>query len=160
MKSVGEILSDLYDERFIQKAQSYSKMYESWKDITEKNGIAAAVDYSRIKDLEKGILYIEMDHPGWKQILQTKQSKLLHDFRVRFPDLEITGLSLILGKNGPKNNCEEITQDEPIAQKETDDTEKKEIETKIINKGFDAIKDEDFKESLKKLGQAIEDSGH
>jgi hypothetical protein len=42
-----------------------------------------------------------MDHPGWKQILQTKQSKLLYDFRVRFPELEISGISLMLGRGEP-----------------------------------------------------------
>jgi predicted nucleic acid-binding Zn ribbon protein len=98
MKTAGEILSVLFDERFVKKAQGYSKLFDSWKDITEKNGIAAAADHSRIKDLDNGMIQIEMDHPGWKQILQTKQGKLLNDFRYRFPELEITGISLILSK--------------------------------------------------------------
>jgi hypothetical protein len=96
MSTVGEILSDLFDEQFVKKAQSYSKFFDSWKDITEKNGIASAADYSRIKDLTKGVLLIEVDHPGWKQILQTKQGKLLNDYRYRFPDLGIEGISLTL----------------------------------------------------------------
>jgi hypothetical protein len=102
MKSAGEILSVLFDEHFVKKAQDYSRLFDSWKDITAKNGIAAAADHSSIKDLDNGILLIEMDHPGWKQILQTKQSKFLNDFRYRFPELEITGISLVLSK--PKGN--------------------------------------------------------
>ena len=98
MKTVGDVLSNLFDERFLQKARSSSKLFDSWTDITAKNGIAAVADHSKIKDLDNGILLIEMDHPGWKQILQTKQSKLLHDFRYRFPDLNISGISLILGQ--------------------------------------------------------------
>ena len=96
MKTAGEILSALFDKQFVEKAQGYSKLFDSWADITEKNGISSAAAHSRIKDLEKGILIIELDHPGWKQILQTKQSKFLNDFRLRFPDLEITGISLML----------------------------------------------------------------
>jgi predicted nucleic acid-binding Zn ribbon protein len=96
MKTAGEILSTLFDEGFMKKAQGASKLFDSWADITEKNGIAAAGDHSQIKDLEKGILLIETDHPGWKQILQTKQSKLLHDFRYRFPELNIEGISFML----------------------------------------------------------------
>jgi predicted nucleic acid-binding Zn ribbon protein len=102
VKTAGEILSVLFDERFVKKAEECSKLFDSWKDITEKNGIAAAADHSRIKDLDSGILRIETDHPGWKQILQTKQGKLLNDFRYRFPELEITGVFLVLSK--PKGN--------------------------------------------------------
>ena len=105
MRTAGDILSSLFDERFMEKARGYSKFFDSWKDITEKNGIAAASDHSRIKDLDKGIVLIEMDHPGWKQILQTKQSKLLNDFRIRFPQLDISGISLML------ENSEQQTKD-------------------------------------------------
>jgi len=103
MKIAGEILSTLFDEQFLKKAQSYSEFYDSWADITAKNGIAAAAEHSRIKDLDKGLLLIEMDHPGWKQILQTKQSEILNDFRIRFPELDISDISLILG-HIDKNN--------------------------------------------------------
>ena len=96
MKTVGDILSSLFDEQFTQKAQGYSKLFASWEDITAKNGIAAVAAHSKIKELEKGILIIEADHPGWKQIIQTKQSKLLNDFRYRFPKLNISGISLTL----------------------------------------------------------------
>lgn len=96
MKTAGDIISALFDERFVKKAQGFSKFFDSWTDITEKNGIASAADHSKIKELDKGIVLIEIDHPGWKQILQTKQSKLLNDFRYRFPELEISGISLML----------------------------------------------------------------
>jgi len=168
MNSIGEIVSALFDERFIEKAQGYSKLFNSWKSITEKNGIASAVDHSRIKELEKGILCIEVDHPGWKQILQTKQSKLLYDFRVRFPDLDISGLSLMLGNGRQKTEENKIDEDPPITQPSdfqsggaqqdvTDESEKK--KTPPL-RGYDSIKDEDFRESLRKLGQTIEDSSH
>ena len=99
MKTVGDILSVIFDKQFVEKAQGYSKFFDSWTDITEKNGIASAAAHSRIKELDRGIVQIEIDHPGWKQILQTKQSKLLNDFRIRFPKLDILGISLILGQS-------------------------------------------------------------
>ncbi len=157
MKTAGDILSALFDEQFMKKAQSYSKFFDSWKDITAKNGIAAAADHSRIKDLDRGILQIEMDHPGWKQILQTKQSKLLNDFRIRFPEMEISGISLILGKSEPDTELQDPT---PSVTAEAEPVEAtKEPPQEAISQtavtGLDAIKDEEFKESLKKLGQSI-----
>jgi len=162
MKTAGDILSALFDERFIKKAQSYSKFFDSWKDITAKNGIAAAADHSRIKDLDRGILQIEMDHPGWKQILQTKQSKLLNDFRIRFPEMEISAISLILGKSEPDTEPQAPTPSAVTATAEAAVAEPVEVieatqepisQTAVT--GLDAIKDEEFKETLKKLGQSI-----
>ena len=153
MKTAGDILSALFDDGFVKKAQGYSKLFNSWTDITEKNGIAAAADHSRIKDLDKGILIIEMDHPGWKQILQTKQSKLLNDFRYRFPDYNISGISLMLsrGESLKEIQAEEKTQttENVIRTQEAKPQEKPAIS------GLDAISDDDFKEKLKNLGQTI-----
>ena len=154
MKTAGDILSALFDEGFVEKAQGYSKLFDSWGDITAKNGIAAAAAHSRIKDLDRGILLIEMDHPGWKQILQTAQSKLLNDFRRRFPELDISGISLILGHSEPQTSDQRTeTPPEPaVANKLTADIEER---TEPEVRGYDAIKDADFKESLKKLEQTI-----
>ena len=163
MKTAGDILSSLFDERFIQKAQGYSKLFDSWTDITAKNGIAAAADHSRVKNLDKGILLIEMDHPGWKQILQTKQSKLLNDFRIRFPGLDISGISLILG-SARESNEEQADESAEVIEKQFDKNppeklqEKKKKNSKTAKQtsaGLDAIKDDEFKEKLKKLGQTI-----
>ncbi|MCL2230807.1 MAG: DUF721 domain-containing protein [Treponema sp.] len=155
MKTAGSILSTIFDERFMKKAQGYSKFFDSWKDITEKNGLPAAADHSRIKDLDKGIVYIEMDHPGWKQILQTKQSKFLNDFKIRFPQLEISGIALML-QNNQENNTEEIsTENESVKNIKTE--KRKEIiqNAEISPKGLEAIKDDDFIETLKSLGKTI-----
>ena len=96
MRSVGDVLSVIFDRDFMEKAEGYSAFFSSWKDITEKNGIAAAADHSWIKSHDKGLVWIEVDHPGWKQILLTKKSKLLYDFRYRFPELDISGISIVL----------------------------------------------------------------
>jgi len=162
MKTAGSILSKLFDEGFMKKAHGVSKLFDSWADITAKNRIAAAGDHSRIKDLENGILLIETDHPGWKQILQTKQEKLLHDFRYRFPELNITGIALKLGGGEPQ-----VAKEEPAlrtAGSQHKDTNKKlnavteNVEAIIRdNKSIEEIKDEAFKEKLKKLERTIAD---
>ena len=158
MKTAGDILSSFFDERFVKKAHGYSKFFDSWKDITEKNGIAAAADHSRIKNLDKGIVLVEMDHPGWKQILQTKQSKLLNDFRIRFPQLDISGISLILG-SGEQSETGGAVKFSNIDNKHSADVHSapavQPVNEKPVIKGFDAIKDNDFKETLKKLEHTI-----
>jgi len=100
MKRAGDILTKIFDEEFMHKAGGYSALFSCWKDLTEKNGIPSAAGHSSIKSIEKGIVWIEVDHPGWNQILQTKQGKLLYDFRRRFPEMEISGISIMLSKPG------------------------------------------------------------
>jgi len=98
MKRVGDLISNIFDERFLEKTRGYSAFFDCWEDLMLKNGIASAAGHSWIKSAEKGLVWIEVDHPGWKQILQTKESKLLHDFRYRFPDMGISGISIVLCK--------------------------------------------------------------
>jgi hypothetical protein len=98
MKRVGELLSNFFDQNLIKKAEGYSKLFSVWGKITAKCGIAAAADHSRIRELERCVLLIEADHPGWIQLLQTKQHRLLSDAQRRFPDLRITGISFMLSR--------------------------------------------------------------
>jgi len=100
MKRVGDLISAIFDEKFIEKTRGYSAFFDCWEDLMVKNGIANVAGHSWIKSVEKGLVWIEVDHPGWKQILQTKESKLLHDFRYRFPDMGISGISIVLCKAG------------------------------------------------------------
>jgi len=159
MKTAGDVLSALFDEGFVKKATGFSKFFDSWADITAKNGIASAAAHSRIKELEKGIVLIEMDHPGWKQILQTKQSKLLNDFRIRFPDLNIVGISLMLGsgkvpdeKNIKLQDSDNSSPVPSVCEPSGSVCEKKSDNS---TSDIDSIKDDDLREKLIKLGQTI-----
>jgi len=166
MKTAGDVLSKLFDESFVKKAHTYSKLFDSWPDITEKNGITAASAHSRVKELKKGILLIEMDHPAWKQLLQTKQSKLLNDFRIRFPDMGIIGISLMLGNPG-SNDHPEYTDEQSENIRETQDSKNSSSESAVLSASpcenisdstaadLELIKDEALKQKLIKLGQTI-----
>jgi len=159
MKTAGDVLSAFFDEQFVEKAHGYSNLFNSWSDITAKNGIAAAAAHSRIKELEKGIVLIEMDHPGWKQILQTKQSKLLNDFRYRFPKLNIMGISLMLGKPDCGKPLNEEPPIKPMIDPDLHVVKESSVNQNKIDKSviadIETIKNEDLREKLIKLGQAI-----
>jgi hypothetical protein len=98
MRRAGDLLSAIIDEKMMQQAQGYSKLFYSWARITAKHGVAAAADHSRIRELERNVLLVEADHPGWIQILQTKSHKLLADLQIQFPDLALTGISFRLSR--------------------------------------------------------------
>jgi hypothetical protein len=95
MKKIGELLSAFFDEDTLKTAQGYSDLFSSWRDIAGEN-IAA---HSRIMELERSVLQIEADHPGWIQILQTRQKSLLDRACRKFPGLTITGISFRLSRD-------------------------------------------------------------
>jgi hypothetical protein len=103
MRKAGDILTSLFNEKFdpvfIHKAKTTAGLFSSWVTITEDAGIASASSHSRISELERGILLIETDHPGWMQILQTKQSQLLSTVQRRYPELEIRGIAFRLSRD-------------------------------------------------------------
>jgi hypothetical protein len=123
MKRVGDLIPAIFDEQFMEKSRGYSAFFSCWEDLMIKNGIAAAAGHSWIKSAEKGLVWIEVDHPGWKQILQTKESKLLHDFRYRFPDMDISGISIVLCKPGSRDArpqpSVEVEKDSPAVAPKT-----------------------------------------
>jgi hypothetical protein len=97
MKKVGDILSAFFDEDTLKKAQGYGDLFSSWGSLTAKCGIPQAAAHSRISGLEKSLLLVEADHPGWVQILQTKQKELLTEVQKQFPGFFTTGIILRLG---------------------------------------------------------------
>ena len=159
-KRAGEVLSVIFDERLVKKAQGYSRLFAFWPEAVRKNGIAAAADHSRIKELDRGILLIEADHPGWKQILQTKQSQLLNDFRYHFPEENICGISLILSRDVPQTDAPEPAQEvkEVPPVKEAAPYHETENMCKSTH-GYESIKNEEFKATLKRLEQSITERG-
>ena len=162
MKRAGDIFSALFDEKMMSKAKNSMAFFASWENIVEKNGIASAASHTWIKNLDKGLVLIEVDHPGWKQILQTKASKLLSDFHYRFPDLDISGISIALSR--PESQEENpISYDEPMVQEkssfqyEPTDLVAENFVADSNNSEYDAIKDDKLKNVLMRLEQHIKE---
>jgi hypothetical protein len=154
MRRIGDVLSTILDEDTLTKAREYSAFFSCWKDLTEKNGIAAAADHSWIKNMERGIVWIEVDHPGWKQMLQTKESKLLSDFRRRFPEMDISGISIMLCRPGTRP--QRADSDTVAESAPSEEYPLPPVADPIpAGGGFDAIKEGPLKDALMRLEQSI-----
>jgi hypothetical protein len=159
MKKAGDLLSGILDEKIMNRAKSYSKLFLFWISITQKNGIAAAADHSQLLDIQRGILIIEADHPGWIQILQTKEHLLLAELQHGFPELEITGLSFKLSR-GPFKNEDTSSAADTADEASSDYAESGEAHAEApadtVNADpYKTIKDEKFRETLKNLEKSV-----
>jgi predicted nucleic acid-binding Zn ribbon protein len=156
MKKAGDLLSAIFDEKLMQKARDYSDLFSAWADITARQGIAAAAAHSRIVELERFVLLVEADHPGWIQLLQTKQRELLTAVQRRFPDLTITGISFRLSRMplGEEKPAETHEGERPPPEEYVPPGEISEPIESLADL-YARIDDEDFKSTLKRLEKGI-----
>jgi len=102
MRSAAEILNSIQSGALspagMREARYYAEFFSAWAAVTEQAGVAEAAAHSRVANIERGKVIIEVEHPGWKQILQTKQKELLAIISRRSPGLGVTGLSFWLAR--------------------------------------------------------------
>ena len=164
MRKAGDIVTALFNERygpdFVETARSSAGLFSSWTKIAAKlwpggedrkdNDIPAAAAHSKISELEKGILVVEADHPGWIQILQTKQEEMLSMVQRRYPELKITGIAFKLSRDM-------FSEQKPA----NEDKLTLEVKENIKYKNWETAqdnskpKDEEFIEALKNLEKSM-----
>jgi hypothetical protein len=170
MTRVGELLGLILDKKMMKKAHEYSRLINVWAELTKKHGIAAAADHSRIVDIRRNVLFIDADHPGWIQILQTREHRLLEDMQTAFPDLGIGGIAFKLSRTPPGdagNNAE--TAESGAVPDSADGTDRAAANAEADKSAadesagggegeasIDNIKDEGLKAALKSLKQGIQ----
>jgi hypothetical protein len=156
MKRAGELLSIFLDEGLMKKAQGYSTLFSAWAKITQDCKIPQAADHSRIRELERCVLLIEADHPGWIQLLQTKQHRLLATAQRRFPDLTITGISFMLSREPIQGAVEpEAAADVEQAEQPTGAGTAPAVDRTAAVDPYAKITDKGLRETLKRLEQGL-----
>ncbi|GHU98182.1 hypothetical protein FACS189483_05850 [Spirochaetia bacterium] len=151
MRKAGDLLASFLDGEVLKRAQGYSDLTSSWKAIAGEN-IAA---HSRIIELERSVLMVEADHPGWIQILQTKQKQLLNAVCRRYPDLLIAGISFRLARD-PAAFMSEVVGADPLREAVSLTEVEVVSGTEAVSDTADPfahITDEAFKETLIRLGK-------
>jgi len=105
MRKAGDIIKSMFSEKFgpgfMETARSTSGLFSSWAQVVAElwpNPEQTIALHSRIRELERGMLLVEADHPGWIQILQTKQGELLSAVQRRYPELDILAISFRLSR--------------------------------------------------------------
>jgi len=85
VKTAGQVLEDVFKENFapgfLEKAKAASTLLDSWPQALKEAGLPQAAAHSRVVAHEHGVILIEADHPGWVQVLQTKQAQFLEFFQ-------------------------------------------------------------------------------
>ena len=93
VKKVGELLKDFLREKGWLAGNPYEPLFAEWKRITGE----ALAGHSRLVDVQNGILLVEVDHPGWLQMLQLRKASILAAARRTAPLASVEGIRVRLG---------------------------------------------------------------
>ena len=100
IKDAASLLSAFFDEEKLRMGSRYTEFFTSWTYLVGER-LAA---HSRIADIDKGILVVEAEHPGWIQLLQFRQTSILEGVKARFPEFELRSIVFRLGMRTQRNS--------------------------------------------------------
>lgn len=136
MKKAGDLLNIYFNDIQQAEGREYTNFHNSWENIAgEKIGLN-----SRIKDVIDGNLIIEIDHPGWKQLIMLKNKVIIKTINRNFPQFKIKKIKFYF-KTYRENTVKTVGKEKII--------EFKPDEELVINK--------DFSELLKKMSKRSEE---
>jgi hypothetical protein len=154
MKKAGDLLSAFFAEHFdqvsLENGRKTAGLFFSWAAAAKAANIPAAADHSRVRDMEHKVLVVEADHPGWVQILQTKQTQLLRYVQFKFPDLDIQGISFCLSRE-PINQLSVVSSEVMVRPETTT-----QISADAVSETPPREKDETLYEPIKEFRRVIQ----
>jgi predicted nucleic acid-binding Zn ribbon protein len=99
VKKLGDLVRAYMAERGWSRGNPYDPLFREWARVAG----AQVATHARLVDVRAGILLVEVDHPGWLQMLQLRQAALLEAARRLVPGVRIDGMKVRLGsgREGP-----------------------------------------------------------
>ncbi len=94
--SLSQTINKAFDNIHIEEMKKANTIFDTWRSIllkirsnTNPNEGRKLADHSRILDLKNGILTVEVDHPGWMELLQLHKKFILKGFSFAKPKVEV-----------------------------------------------------------------------
>lgn len=111
INTFAKIVVNIFDSIEVENTKKVVNVYDVWKKILKeiktksvnigtKEGENLS-DHSRVTDLKNGILFIEVDHPGWIKILNFYRKCILFKMQKRFPKTEFKTLAFTVKNDVP-----------------------------------------------------------
>ena len=97
MYRAGDLLKQVLERAGFDPQAPETRIYQVWDDILGHDLAGRA----RLRDIDRGRLVVEVDHPAWMQLVQMRQRQILRRVARRFPALRITRMHLLVSPDRP-----------------------------------------------------------
>jgi predicted nucleic acid-binding Zn ribbon protein len=101
MIKVGDLLKEFMRERGWLEGNPYEPLFHEWKKIAGE----ALAGHARLVDVQNKTLLIEVDHPGWLQLLQLRKKVLLEAARRTAPLVSLEDIKVRVGDARSVRGC-------------------------------------------------------
>jgi predicted nucleic acid-binding Zn ribbon protein len=149
MERAGDLLRRLFENQDFTKGERYASLFNSWTSMAGRD-LAA---HSHVADVRNGVVLVEVDHPGWLQLLQMKQERVLKSMQSAYPELEIQSLRfrIVADRNHrPPEKQAQPPQDEQGPEQPSAGEARDEKPAESA-----AQEDDAFQDLLNRLGESI-----
>lgn len=92
MEKADRILSLLFERMNISDTAGYAKLFSTWRAVCDEVSSRGLADHSAIVDVRNGTVIVAVDHPGWLQLIQMQEKRLLGKLQKRFPDMGLQNI--------------------------------------------------------------------
>jgi hypothetical protein len=144
LKKAAEILARLLDDKNKRLAQAYSSIFGSWEQIVGQS----LGEHSRIYEIANKSLFIEVDHPGWMQLLLMKKTQILRTVKRKVPSLDVRDIRVKVNLSYSKTAPD--SEESPIDPNEGGYTVQ-EDQKEDVDRILSSVSQEELKRRLKRL---------
>jgi hypothetical protein len=153
MDKAGDLLKSFFSFYNLEGGEKYVSLFSSWRRVAGDE----IASHSRIVDLRRSALLVEVDHPGWMQMLQMKREEILQTLALNYPDLAIRMLHLKLppaGQFSSPSASPEAAADRIIPEP-AEETPEEPLVSKSEDEALDELHDEDLRKTLLRLKKTL-----
>lgn len=91
IKRIGDLVGQLFPDQ-AEDINKWIGLHTRWKKI-----VGEGLDcHSRAREVIRGMLLVDVDHPAWMNLFQLKQDSILQKLQKDFPELTIMSIRLRL----------------------------------------------------------------
>lgn len=91
-KKLSDLITAYSDKLQLFEQKGALDVYASWSSIVGEKMAA----HCRLVDIERHNAIIETDHTGWCQQLLLNKKRIIRNFNIRYPQLEVESISVIV----------------------------------------------------------------
>ena len=163
--NLNESINSLFDNVSVDDINKSKNVNDTWnqvlKSINSKNspniGNKLAF-HSKVVDLKNGVLLVEVDHPGWINLLNLYKNYILKGLKMKMKVLKIETLAFRL--KGSKYNLYDTRSEEERIKESKDKLEKKLEDDEEKLKKFDdnKVSNKELPEELVKVFENMKNS--
>ncbi|MFP4644147.1 MAG: DUF721 domain-containing protein [Spirochaetales bacterium] len=98
MEKADRILSALFERLNISDSEGYVRLFSTWRSVCDEVSSRGLADHSVIIDVRHGTVIVAVDHPGWLQLIQMQEKRLLGKLQKRFPDMGLQAIHFYISR--------------------------------------------------------------